>query len=166
MRIRLAAIVGVLCVALLASGGASASTHIQYGIQDDAWLLYGPEAPAKRVQILQRLGVDLVRFTLRWDTIAPTAPADPRDPADPAYQWDLYDSILQRLHAAHISVLISLWGTPSWANEGQKPNYAPLDPDALGSFAYAAAQKYPWVTRWTVWNEPNVRLFQIGRAHV
>jgi hypothetical protein len=164
MRIRLAAIVGVLCLALLASGGASASTHIQYGIQDDAWLLYGPESPAQRIQILQKLGVDLVRMTLRWDTIAPTAPADPRNPNDPAYQWGLYDSILDRLHAAHISVLISLWGTPPWANEGQNPNYAPSDSAALGSFAYAAALKYPWITRWTVWNEPNVRLFLIPNS--
>jgi hypothetical protein len=76
----------------------------------------------------------------------------------------LYDSILDRLHAAHISVLISLWGTPPWANEGQNPNYAPSDSAALGSFAYAAALKYPWITRWTVWNEPNVRLFLIPNS--
>jgi hypothetical protein len=165
VRIRLAAIVAVLCVPLLASGGASASTHIQYGVQDDAWLLYGPPAsPAQRVQTLQRLGVDLVRLTLRWDTIATKAPADPRDPADPAYDWSLYDSMLQRLRAAHISVLVSLWGTPPWANGGQRPNNAPAVPSALASFAYAAATKYPWITRWTVWNEPNVRLFLIPNS--
>ena len=164
MRIRLAAIVGVLCLALLASGGASASTHVQYGVQDDAWLLYGPEAPAQRIQILQRLGVDLVRLTLRWDMVAPTEPTDPRDPADPAYQWALYDSILERLHAAHISVLISFWGTPDWANGGRGANYVPSDATAIGSFAYAAAVKYPWITRWTVWNEPNVRLFLIPNS--
>jgi hypothetical protein len=165
MRLRLALITGVMCVALLASGSASASSHIQYGVQDDAWLLYGPPAsPAARVQTLQRLGVDLVRLTLRWDTVAPTTPADPRNPDDPAYHWELYDSMLQRLQAAHISVLISLWGTPKWANVGQKPNYAPMDPNALGSFAYAASRKFPWITRWTVWNEPNVRLFLIPNS--
>ena len=167
MRTRLAAIVALLCLALLASGGAgaSASTHIQYGVQDDAWLLYGPPAsPAQRVQTLQRLGVDLVRLTLRWDTVAPTEPADPRNPDDPAYNWELYDSMLQRLRAAHISVLLSLWGTPTWANAEQKPNHAPLDSSALASFAYAAATKYPWITRWTVWNEPNVRLFLIPNS--
>jgi hypothetical protein len=165
MRIRLAAIIGVLCLALLAAGGAAASSHIQYGVQDDAWLLYGPPAsPAARIQTLQRLGVDLVRMTLRWDTIAPKVPADPRDPADPAYDWSLYDPILQRLHAAHIDVLISLWGAPSWANRGHGPNYVPTDASALGSFAYAASQRYPWITRWTVWNEPNVRLFLIPNS--
>ena len=164
MRIRIAAIVWLLSLALLAPASASASSRIQYGVQDDAWLLYGPETPAQRIQILQRLGVDVVRLTLRWDAVAQSKPADPRDPADPAYHWDLYDPILQRLHAAHINVLISLWGTPEWANGGQKPNSLPTDATALASFAYAAATKYAWITRWTIWNEPNVRLFLIPNS--
>ena len=150
---------------LLVPSGASASSRIQYGVQDDAWLLYGPpDSPAERVQTLQRLGVDVVRLTLRWDAVAQSAPADPRNPADPAYKWYLYDPILERLHAARIAVLISLWGTPDWANGGKKPNYLPDDSDALAGFAYAAATKYPWITRWTVWNEPNVRLFLIPNS--
>src|SRR5919197_1282249 len=117
MKIRLAVVVGVLSLLLLLPAGASASTHVQYGVQDDAWLLYGPEPPATRIQILQRLGVDVVRLTLRWDTVAQSVPDDARDPGDPAYDWDLYDPILERLRAAHIPVLISLWGTPKWAND-------------------------------------------------
>jgi hypothetical protein len=161
MRLQLAALVGVMALALLAPTVAGASTHAQYGVQDDAWLLYGPEPPAKRIQILQQLGVDVVRLTLRWDAVAESVPADPRNPNDPAYRWDLYDPILERLRAAHIAVLISLWGTPPWANDGQKPNYMPGDDASLAAFAYAASTKYPWITRWTVWNEPNVRLFLI-----
>jgi hypothetical protein len=164
MKIQLAALVGVMSLVLLAPAGADASTHVQYGVQDDAWLLYGPEAPAKRIEILQRLGVDMVRLTLRWDAVAQSVPTDPRNPKDPAYHWDLYDPILQRLHAAHIGVLISLWGTPPWANEGQKPNFMPNDTTSLASFAYAASSKYPWITRWTIWNEPNVRLFLIPNS--
>lgn len=163
MKIRLAAFVGVLSLALLAPGGASASSHIQYGVQDDAWLLYGPEPPAQRIQTLQRLGVDLVRMTLRWDTVAQSQPTNPRDPADPAYDWDLYDPILERLHAAHIGVLISLWGTPSWASASGKTNAMPAD-DSLASFAYAASMRYPWITRWTVWNEPNLRTFLVPNS--
>jgi hypothetical protein len=164
LRIQLAAIAGVLSLALLVSAGASASTRIQYGVQDDAWLLYGPEPPAKRIEILQRLGVDVVRLTLRWDAVAQNAPADARDPDDPAYDWDLYDPLLQRLRAAHIAVLISLWGTPDWASGGRQPNSLPTDPSALASFAYAASTKYPWITRWTIWNEPNVRLFLVPNS--
>jgi hypothetical protein len=159
MKIRIAAVIVACAGALLVSAGAPASTRVQYGVQDDAWLLFGPESPVQRIAILQRLGVDVVRLTLRWDTVAPSAPVDPRDPADSAYRWDLYDPILERLHAAHIAVLISLWGTPQWASDRQKPNAIPTDATSLASFAYAASTKYPWITRWTIWNEPNVRLF-------
>jgi len=164
MRIRIAAIVGVLSLVLLAPGGASASSHIQYGVQDDAWLLYGPEPPAQRVQILQKLGADIVRLTLRWDAVAQSAPADAGNPGDPAYHWDLYDPLLERLHAAHIPVLISLYGTPDWANGGHAPNYLPTDATSLASFAHAAATRYPWINRWTIWNEPNTRLFLIPNS--
>jgi len=165
MSIRVAAVVCVFAFVLFAPAGASASTHIQYGVQDDAWLLYGPpDSPAKRIQVLQQLGVDLVRFTLRWDEVAKTKPADPRNPNDPAYDWGLYDPILERLHAANIAVLISLWGTPPWANGGEKPNNIPDDSASFGSFAYAAAARYPWITKWTVWNEPNVRLFLLPNS--
>jgi hypothetical protein len=164
MRIQLAAIAGVITLALVLPVGANASARAQYGVQDDAWLLYGPEAPAKRIQILQRLGVDIVRLTLRWDTVAQREPVDPRNPDDPAYDWTLYDPILQRLRAANIPVLISLWGTPPWANEGQGPNYLPDNTTSFASFAYAAATKYPWINRWTVWNEPNVRLFLVPNS--
>ena len=164
MSIRIAVVVCTCAFALLTAGTTSASTHVQYGVQDDAWLIYGPEAPAQRVQILQKLGVDMVRLTLRWDLVARSAPADPRNPADPAYDWSLYDPMLERLRAAHIGLLISLWGTPPWANGGQKPNYLPNGSDALASFAYAASTRYPWITRWTVWNEPNVRVFLIPNS--
>src|SRR6185503_10338604 len=103
MRLQLAALVGVMALALLAPAVAGASTHAQYGVQDDAWLLYGPEPPAKRIQILQQLGVDVVRLTLRWDVVAQSVPVDPRNPNDLAYHWDLYDPILERLRAAHIA---------------------------------------------------------------
>jgi hypothetical protein len=163
MKVRLAAFVGLLSLALLAPNAASASSHIQYGVQDDAWLIYGPEPPAKRIQILQSLGVDLVRMTLRWDLVAQTKPTEPRDPADKAYDWSLYDPILERLHAAHISVLLSLWGTPPWASEDGRTNALP-DDDSLAAFAYAASTRYAWITRWTVWNEPNLRTFLVPNS--
>jgi polysaccharide biosynthesis protein PslG len=156
---RLAALLAVTAVAVFATAGAGASSRIQYGIQDDAWLLYGPEPPAQRIQILQRLGVDVVRMTLRWDSVASREPTDATDPDDAAYDWTLYDPILERLHDAGIDVLLTLWGTPEWANGGAKPNRIPTSAVSLADFAFAASTKYPWVHRWTVWNEPNLQLF-------
>jgi hypothetical protein len=51
--------------------------------------------------------------------------------------------------------LLTIWGTPPWANGWQKPNWAPQSPSALALFATAAAKRYPWVHKWEIWNEPN-----------
>ena len=48
--------------------------RIQYGIQDDAWLEFGPGTLEQRVATFDRLGVPLVRFTLHWNQIAMRRP--------------------------------------------------------------------------------------------
>ena len=40
-----------------------------------------------------------------------------------------------------------------------RANWAPSSGKAFANFAYAAASRYPWVTRWTIWNEPNRTTF-------
>ena len=50
---------------------------VQYGIQDDAWLEFGPGKLDQRLATFKRLGVPLVRFTLHWNEIALRRPADP-----------------------------------------------------------------------------------------
>ena len=58
-----------LAVAMLAvaAGRAQASTRVEFGIQDDAWLEFGPGKLTDRVAELDRLGLDAVRVTVRWD---------------------------------------------------------------------------------------------------
>jgi hypothetical protein len=121
--------------------------------------MYGSGALADRVATLQSLGVHLVRFTLRWDQIAPAQPAAARNPADPAYKWGQFDTVLRALHAQGIAELVTLYGSPSWANGGHAPNWLPQR--GFADFAYAAAQRFPWVRMWTIWNEPNGRTFSI-----
>jgi hypothetical protein len=144
---------------LVAAAPAGASPTASYGIQDDAWLMYGPGTLSQRVTTLDRLGVGVVRFTLRWDQVAPTKPAQPRDPSDPAYSWGQYDAVLRALRADGISALVTLYGSPRWANGGHAANYLPTT--GFGDFAYAAAKRFSWVHRWTVWNEPNGRTFSV-----
>ena len=154
--------IAVLAVtaALLAAGSVHAASNAKFGIQDDAWLLYGPGTLSQRLATLHGLGVGIVRFTLRWDEIAPSQPADPRDPEDPAYEWGRFDGVLQGLHALGIPALVTLYGTPRWANGGRAPNALPAT-SGIADFAYAAATRYPWVHMWTIWNEPNGRDFSV-----
>ena len=147
-------------VAAVASPSARASAHAQYGIQDDAWIMAGPGTLTDRIAVLQRVGVKLVRLTLRWDEVARSRPTSPRDPADPAYVWTAYRTVLDALHADRITVLLTLYGAPGWANGGHGPNWLPTGTD-IGDFAYAASKEFPWVRLWTAWNEPNTRVFSV-----
>jgi hypothetical protein len=148
-----------LAPALAAPGVADASGSIRYGVQDDAWLASGPGTVSERVERLQRLGVQIVRYTVRWDQVARTAPASPGSPADAAYDWRIPDSVLKSLHEAGIEAVVTLYGTPRWANGGAGPNFVPRASTALAAFARATAVHYPWVRRWLIWNEPNQRIW-------
>src|SRR5581483_379380 len=147
----------VAAVVLLVAAPANASSGAQFGIQDDAWLLDGPGTLSQRITTLQNLGVHVVRFTLRFDEVAPQRPASPRNPG--AYEWGGAGDLLDALHAAGISQLVTLYGSPRWANGGGTP--ATLPASGFGNFAYAASKRFPWVHLWTAWNEPNSRTFSV-----
>jgi hypothetical protein len=144
-------------VALALPSVASASPSIQYGIQDDAWLSSG--SLADRLTTLDRLGPDVVRYTLRWDQVARKRPARALNPNDQAYDWSAPDLVLRGLHAHHIAALVTLYGSPKWTNGHAAPNVAPSSKWSLSAFATAAAKRYPWVELWEVWNEPNLQQF-------
>ena len=137
---------------------AEASRYVRYGVQDDAWLAEGPGSLSDRLAELKHLGADVYRFTLRWDQIAPQEPETAGDPNDPAYDWALADEVVQGLRANGIVPVLTIWGTPGWANGDQGPNVAPRSKWALASFARAAATRYTAEARhWVIWNEPNQR---------
>ena len=79
----------VLCAVAVcvATSSAQASKGVRYGIQDDAWLEFGPGKLNQRLATFKRLGVPLVRFTLHWNEIALRRPKDPASPRDRAYDW-------------------------------------------------------------------------------
>ena len=154
---RLLVLITVAAFALAAAAPASASRFIRYGVQDDAWLMHGPGSLEERVATLDRLGVDLVRFTVRWDQVARQKPRNGRAHLDPAYDWSRSDAVLRELRAQGIAPLVTLLGTPRWANGGRSSNWAPRVGAHFGNFAYAAQKRYPWVRDWLIWNEPNQR---------
>ena len=154
-----ATLVAVLALLAFAVAPAAAAPGARFGIQDDAWLLYGPGTLDQRLTTLQGLGVGLVRLTVRWDQVSPAKPATPRDAADPSYRWGLYGEALDALHGRGMNALVTLYGAPRWSNGGLGPNRFPTDGSSFGDFASAAAARFPWVRMWTVWNEPNTATF-------
>ena len=121
---------------LAAPSTAAASPYVQYGLQDDAWIENGPGSLDARLDRLQSLGVDIVRVTLDWRATEPTRGT---------FDWSSIDPVLQGLHDRHIQVLLTLYGTPSWANGGKSENWAPTGKTAFAAFAAAVADHYPFV---------------------
>ncbi len=145
--------------ACVATSSVQASRGVRYGIQDDAWLEFGPGTLGQRLATVKRLGVPLVRFTLHWNEIALRRPRDPTSPRDRAYDWRRPDRVLRGLRRYGLTPVLTLVGTPAWANGGRAPNFAPPHVRDFGAFARAAARRYPWVRYWLIWNEPNHRLW-------
>jgi hypothetical protein len=67
--------------------------------------------------------------------------------------------VLDALHEQGIRALVTLYGSPGWADGGASPAHLPSA--GFGDFAYAAAKRFPWVHMWTAWNEPNSRTFSV-----
>ena len=115
----------VLALPFAAAAPAEASPQARFGIQDDAWLVYGPGTLDDRLDTLDRLGVDVVRWTIRWDQVAKQRPTSPRLAGDPAYDWSLSDDVLAGLRRRGIGAVVTLLGTPRWANGGRAWQVAP-----------------------------------------
>ena len=76
------------------------------------------------------------------------------------------DDLVRAAQMRGMEVLFTIWGTPTWANDGAGPSHAPTDAKDLEDFAYAIASRYsgryvgyPFVRFYTVWNEPNLPAF-------
>ncbi len=147
---RILALVSLLvAVAVLGTAArAPAAPTLHVGVTDDAWLLFGPGTMEERTAQLHDLGVEVVRLTLEWRQIETT---------EGAFDWSKEDTALDALRAVGIAPVLAIWGTPEWANGGRGPNVPPASAGDIAAFAHAAAERYPWVRRWVVWNEPNQR---------
>jgi Glycosyl hydrolase catalytic core len=164
-------VIGVFTVLALA-GSASASDRMAVGIFDDA-VVFDPSGDA--FPTLESLNVQVLRMMLVWGGnggVANTRPASPKDPTDPAYDWSRYDRAIEGANGAGMDVLLTIVGTPPWANGGKGARHAPSIGRTLRDFAYAAARRYsgtfldtasgrilPRVGMWLAWNEPNNPVF-------
>ena len=139
----------LIAILLVAVSGqtAHAQPGIKYGIQDDNYILEGPGRLADRLDTLDKLGPDVVRFTLRWNEI---------EARQGRFNWRRSDQVLRGLQTRGIQPVVTLVGTPGWANGGRGPQYAPARGLEFAMFAEAAAKRYPYVRYWLIWNEPNL----------
>ena len=113
---RLLVLAVVIAALLSVAQPAEASRYVRYGLQDDAWLVYGPGTLDERMAELDRIGVDLVRFTINWHQVEKV-----RDER----RWGSADAVLEGLRDHGIAPVVTLYGAPRWANGGRAPSWAP-----------------------------------------
>jgi hypothetical protein len=97
--------------------------------------------------------------------IAPRKPHDALNGDDPAYRLGDLDSLVRTAGLYDLQVMITIDGTPRWANGGQASNHPPQNLATFTTFARMLATRYDGrtghgaVTLWSIWNEPNLGLF-------
>lgn len=103
----------------------------------------------------KELGAGIYMTKLEWDKVAVLEPEDARDPLDASYDWPLeLDTAIDEARRNGIDVALTVTGTPEWANGGKAPRYAPANPKAYADFLTAAAERYPAVRLWVIWDGP------------
>jgi hypothetical protein len=108
----------------------------------------------------------LIHALADWRQIAPERPKNPLDGDDPVYNLSDLDALVRTAPRYNQQVFITISGTPPWANGGKTTNHPPKNLKDLTQFAHMLAARYNGrnigfgaVTRWAVWNEPNLALF-------
>lgn len=133
--------------------GAAGARPLETILQDDALLLHRPakDVDATMARIVG-LGVDRVRLTAVWSTIAPAADAAARPPFDatdpaayPPANWTGLDTAitLADRHGLAVDIDVGFWA-PRWATDAPEAGRARLnvDADEFASFAQAVARRY------------------------
>jgi hypothetical protein len=151
--------------ALLSPALANAAPRMYVGFHDDPNFRY-EERRTEMLDQVRGTHATIVRTLVTWANVAPTRPANAADPFDPAYQLNDLDELVRNTQARDMELIITLWGTPKWANGGKTPNFLPTKLSDFTAFARAVASRYsgrypgyPYVRFYSIWNESNLQLF-------
>ena len=163
---RLARLTALACLAALTLVPAGlAGERMWIGFHDDPSFRWERD----RTSMLDRAkatNATMFRAVVTWADVAKTRPATATNPFDDAYRLDDVDQLVRDAQTRGMEVLLTIWGTPKWANGGKGPAYLPRNLNDLKNFSRALAarysgryQGYPTVRFFSVWNESNLQLF-------
>src|SRR5262245_28146594 len=155
----------VALVALAAIPAATAANRMWMGFHDDPVFRWN-DGRAEELDKAVFEHATIIRSLVTWANVAPTKPANPASPFDPAYKLDDVDELVRNAQQRGLEVLITIWGTPKWANGDKGPNYLPTNVNDFRQFAQALAARYsgrysgfPFVRFYGIWNESNLGQF-------
>jgi len=149
----------------LAAPAATAAERMWVGFHDDPSFRWVGDRRS-RVQGASQKNATIMRLLVQWNLAAKNRPSNPTSSFDPAYNFDDVDEAVRAAQDNDQEVILTLSGTPRWANGGKNPNVMPTRVADFGNFARATASRYsgrfeglPFVRFYSIWNEPNLQLF-------
>ena len=155
----------LLVLAAVAPATALSAPRMPVGFQDDPSFRWRDDR-ITNFNNAASTSATIIRSTAYWSRIAPARPANATDPNDPGYHFEDIDELVRNATFRGMTVLLTIWGTPGWANGDQGENHAPTRMADLQDFAHALAARYsgrypgiPFVGYYSVWNEPNLEEF-------
>ena len=161
--VRLVIVLSVL--AALMAPAAVAAERMWIGFHDDPSFRWVPNRK-ERVAGAASTNATIMRLLVQWNLVAKTRPSTPTDSFDSAYNFDDVDEAVRAAQDNDQEVILTISGTPRWANGGKNPNVMPTRVADFTNFARAIASRYsgrfvgyPFVRFFSIWNEPNLQLF-------
>jgi hypothetical protein len=161
----LSALAALCATAALTAPAAFGAQRMWVGFHDDPSFRWVPDRES-RIEAAAQQGATIIRLLVQWNLVAPQRPTTATDPFDLAYHLDDVDETIRMAQRLDQEVMITISGTPGWANGGRKPNVMPRRLSDLTAFSRALSARYsgrfegyPFVRFWSVWNEPNLNLF-------
>jgi len=158
-----------LVIALFVLAGIAAPTtfaaqRMWVGFHDDPSFRWNADRDANVASSASQSNATIMRLLVQWNLAAKTKPANATDPFDPAYEFDDVDEAVRTAQQNDQEVILTITGTPRWANGGKSQNVVPTQVSDFGAFARAIASRYsgrydgyPFVRFFSIWNEPNLQ---------
>jgi beta-xylosidase len=164
---RIKAFAFVFCLlTLLACGGGSNSDQSKTGETNRSkatieWkdflgvnahlLWFDQNAQEKQILKLEELGLEWVRIDVHWALHEPTR-------GD--YRLEELDGAINAAQKHSLKTLVYVVGSaPHAASGNDNDAYPPKDPALYSEFIAILAKRYPSVSAWQIWNEPNLHAF-------
>lgn len=107
------------------------------------------------LELLQRMGIDLLRISFGWDAI---------EAEKDRYDWLFWDDYVNMAVDEYgITLVPYICYTPLWNSRGDTLwfwNDQPLDFDEFGEFMYDLVTRYKdKIKTWELWNEPDLDIY-------
>jgi beta-xylosidase len=113
---------------------------------------YPPAVYEKQMAELDRLGLSWVRLTTHWSGL---------EPEQGKYNLADLDGAMNAIGRHHYNTVAYMVGSTSFSSSGPQgasnaDQYPPADFNAFAARMVMLAKRYPQISSWQVWNEPNI----------